>query len=69
MWIEWLKKVTSPKPHLPEVNFSDYGDVRYLHLGTLLGAGFNVDRRAGTPLNWNMYSMMAGYCFRASRHT
>lgn len=23
-----------PKPRLPEVNFSDHGDVRYLHLGT-----------------------------------
>jgi spermidine synthase len=23
-----------PQPHLPEVNFSDWGDVRYLHLGT-----------------------------------
>ena len=23
-----------PTPRLPEVNFSDYGDIRYLHLGT-----------------------------------
>ena len=28
------KTKTKPAP-LPEVNFSDYGDVRYLHLGTL----------------------------------
>ena len=27
-------KNTQPAPALPEVNFSDYGDVRYLHLGT-----------------------------------
>jgi spermidine synthase len=26
--------VKQPTPSLPEVNFSDYGDVRYLHLGT-----------------------------------
>jgi spermidine synthase len=26
--------VKQPKPRLPEVNFSDHGDVRYLHLGT-----------------------------------
>ena len=25
---------TPSKNNLPEVNFSDYGDVRYLHLGT-----------------------------------
>jgi spermidine synthase len=24
----------TPKPALPEVNFSDHGDIRYLHLGT-----------------------------------
>ncbi|RYX88352.1 MAG: spermidine synthase [Comamonadaceae bacterium] len=24
----------TPPPELPEVNFSDYGDIRYLHLGT-----------------------------------
>jgi spermidine synthase len=24
----------APKPPLPEVNFSDHGDIRYLHLGT-----------------------------------
>jgi spermidine synthase len=26
--------VNSPTPQLPEVNFSDHGDIRYLHLGT-----------------------------------
>lgn len=26
--------VKATKPALPEVNFSDYGDIRYLHLGT-----------------------------------
>ena len=26
--------MTRPRSALPEVNFSDYGDVRYLHLGT-----------------------------------
>jgi spermidine synthase len=26
--------VKAPAPTLPEVNFSDYGDIRYLHLGT-----------------------------------
>jgi spermidine synthase len=26
--------VKQPTPRLPEVNFSDYGDIRYLHLGT-----------------------------------
>ncbi len=25
---------SAAQPHLPEVNFSDYGDVRYLHLGS-----------------------------------
>lgn len=25
---------TSKTPVLPEVNFSDWGDIRYLHLGT-----------------------------------
>jgi spermidine synthase len=29
------KKTKLKALQLPEVNFSDYGDVRYLHLGTL----------------------------------
>jgi spermidine synthase len=29
-----LKQRKSPATDLPEVNFSDYGDIRYLHLGT-----------------------------------
>jgi hypothetical protein len=29
------KKSTTAAVFLPEVNFSDFGDVRYLHLGTL----------------------------------
>lgn len=40
----------TPKPPLPEVNFSDQGDVRYLHLGTewiqgsmLLDAPFEIE--------------------------
>ncbi len=40
----------TPKPPLPEVNFSDQGDVRYLHLGTewiqgsmLLDAPFDIE--------------------------
>ena len=39
-----------PTPRLPEVNFSDHGDVRYLHLGTewvqgsmLLGKPFEIE--------------------------
>ncbi|MDQ3059597.1 MAG: spermidine synthase [Pseudomonadota bacterium] len=28
------KDTPTPRPDLPEVNFSDYGDVRFLHLGT-----------------------------------
>lgn len=28
------RKDTDTPPDLPEVNFSDFGDVRYLHLGT-----------------------------------
>ena len=28
------RKYTQPATALPEVNFSDFGDVRYLHLGT-----------------------------------
>lgn len=28
-----IRRVTAPDP-LPEVNFSEYGDIRYLHLGT-----------------------------------
>jgi spermidine synthase len=42
--------VKSPLPALPEVNFSDHGDTRYLHLGTewiqgsmLLDAPFEID--------------------------
>jgi hypothetical protein len=29
-----VAKARAPKMDLPEVNFSDYGDVRALHLGT-----------------------------------
>ena len=28
------KEMAKDAPELPEVNFSDYGDVRFLHLGT-----------------------------------
>lgn len=28
------RRVTAPPTRLPEVNFSDHGDIRYLHLGT-----------------------------------
>ena len=29
-----IRAVKRNQPELPEVNFSDYGDIRYLHLGT-----------------------------------
>ncbi|MBX3655086.1 MAG: spermidine synthase [Ramlibacter sp.] len=44
------KRKSAPPPALPEVNFSDYGDTRYLHLGTewvqgsmKLDAPFDID--------------------------
>jgi spermidine synthase len=32
--IEIIRAVKPRQPELPEVNFSDHGDIRYLHLGT-----------------------------------
>ncbi len=50
-------------PSLPEVNFSDYGDVRYLHLGTLWVQGsMLIDEPYEIELEY-VQRMMAGLLF------
>ena len=50
-------------PALPEVNFSDYGDVRYLHLGTLWVQGsMLLDEPYEIELEY-VQRMMAGLLF------
>lgn len=57
-------KKTNPKAlPLPEVNFSDYGDVRYLHLGTLWVQGsMLLDEPYEIELEY-VQRMMAGLLF------
>ena len=57
-------KKTKPKAlPLPEVNFSDYGDVRYLHLGTLWVQGsMLIDEPYDIELEY-VQRMMAGLLF------
>jgi len=57
-------KKTKPKPLLlPDVNFSDYGDVRYLHLGTLWVQGsMLIDEPYAIELEY-VQRMMAGLLF------
>ena len=57
-------KKTKPEPtSLPEVNFSDYGDVRYLHLGTLWVQGsMLMDEPYEIELEY-VQRMMAGLLF------
>ena len=57
-------KKTKPEPtSLPEVNFSDYGDVRYLHLGTPWVQGsMLIDEPYEIELEY-VQRMMAGLLF------
>ena len=59
-----IDKKIKPKPiSLPEVNFSDYGDVRYLHLGTLWVQGsMLMDEPYEIELEY-VQRMMAGLLF------
>ena len=57
------KKSNPTLPALPEVNFSDYGDVRYLHLGTLWVQGsMLLDEPYEIELEY-VQRMMAGLLF------
>ena len=57
------KKTKSKQLSLPEVNFSDYGDVRYLHLGTLWVQGsMMIDAPYEIELEY-VQRMMAGLLF------
>ena len=57
------KKTTPKALPLPEVNFSDYGDVRYLHLGTLWVQGsMLLDEPYEIELEY-VQRMMAGLLF------
>ena len=57
------KKTKTGSPSLPEVNFSDYGDVRYLHLGTLWVQGsMLMDEPYDIELEY-VQRMMAGLLF------
>ena len=57
------KKAIAETPNLPEVNFSDYGDVRYLHLGTLWVQGsMLIDEPYAIELEY-VQRMMAGLLF------
>jgi spermidine synthase len=57
------KKTTPKALSLPEVNFSDYGDVRYLHLGTLWVQGsMLMDEPFEIELDY-VQRMMAGLLF------
>jgi len=55
--------VKSPEPVLPEVNFSDHGDIRYLHLGTQWVQGsMHIDRPFDIHLEY-VQRMMAWLLF------
>ena len=57
------KKPPVKTPDLPEVNFSDYGDVRYLHLGTLWVQGsMLIDEPYDIELEY-VQRMMVGLLF------
>jgi len=57
------KKTKTRPSTLPEVNFSDYGDVRYLHLGTLWVQGsMLIDEPYEIELEY-VQRMMAGLLF------
>ncbi|MES2509470.1 MAG: spermidine synthase [Pseudomonadota bacterium] len=57
------KKVLSPAVELPEVNFSDFGDRRYLHLGTEWVQGsMLIDKPYDIELEY-VQRMMAGLLF------
>jgi len=57
------KKTKTRLSTLPEVNFSDYGDVRYLHLGTLWVQGsMLIDEPYAIELEY-VQRMMAGLLF------
>ncbi len=57
------KKQTAETVNFPEVNFSDYGDVRYLHLGTLWVQGsMLLDEPYLLELEY-VQRMMAGLLF------
>ena len=57
------KKIKPINVPLPEVNFSDYGDVRYLHLGTLWVQGsMLIDEPYDIELEY-VQRMMAGLLF------
>lgn len=57
------KKEPVKTADLPEVNFSDYGDVRYLHLGTLWVQGsMLIDEPYAIELEY-VQRMMAGLLF------
>ena len=57
------KKPPFKAPNLPEVNFSDYGDVRYLHLSTLWVQGsMLIDEPYDIELEY-VQRMMAGLLF------
>lgn len=58
-------KSAQPAAPLPEVNFSDYGDVRYLHLGTVWVQGsMLLDAPYDLELEY-IQRMMAGLLFMA----
>ena len=59
------EKVAAPAAVLPEVNFSDYGDVRFLHLGTVWVQGsMLLDTPYDIELEY-VQRMMAGLLFMA----
>ena len=54
---------TKKKLQLPEVNFSDYGDTRYLHLGTpWVQRSMNIDKPFDIDLEY-VQRMMAWLLF------
>ena len=60
------KVITAPAP-LPEVNFSDFGDVRYLHLGTdWVQGSMLIDQPYQIELEY-VQRMMAGLLFVDAR--
>ena len=60
------KVITAPAP-LPEVNFSDFGDVRYLHLGTdWVQGSMLIDEPYQIELEY-VQRMMAGLLFVDAR--
>jgi spermidine synthase len=55
--------VKTPRPLLPEVNFSDHGDIRYLHLGTEWVQGsMRIDKPFDIDLDY-VQRMMAWLLF------